>query len=146
MNLSNESQPLQRVFFSFPHSPTSSRAIKPSNASKPGNGSTELIVVVATAKSRQPDQPNLTSYQQVANAITRVNRSFNVEQTRAFATTDAGATVPCLSRYTNEKERGRERRRERERNIVHYLLHVNASKQIATTEGVIKHRIIVIPL
>lgn len=64
MNLSNESQPLQRVFFSFPYSPTSSRAIKPSNASKPGNGSTELIVVVATAKSRQPDQPNLTSYQQ----------------------------------------------------------------------------------
>lgn len=58
--------------FASPHSPTSSRAIKPSSAPKPGNGSTEVIativvVAVPTAKSHQPDQPNLTKYQQVAN-------------------------------------------------------------------------------
>lgn len=58
--------------FASPHSPTSSRAIKPLSAPKPGNGSTEVIativvVAVPMAKSHQPDQPNLTKYQQVAN-------------------------------------------------------------------------------
>lgn len=75
MNLSNtiNPQPLQRVFsFREPTFTNLLRAIKPSSAPKPGNGSTEVIativvVAVPTAKSHQPDQPNLTKYQQVAN-------------------------------------------------------------------------------
>lgn len=109
--------------FASPHSPTSSRAIKPSSAPKPGNGSTEVIativvVAVPTAKSHQPDQPNLTKYQQVANTTTHTSKSIlsslNVEQTQAF-TMLCHCSLSFSPHYRNERERERERRREGEK-------------------------------